>query len=305
MGKRPHPAKGSETSSPPAAHTTPDVTKLPTASAIAVDVPAGTVIKSGLDPHSPEEILRQLVHPELTKPIPKARAPCHCRLHRQTLLEKHCMLLPVECRWHRRLPRIPRIRFQVQWMGLVPKQGVSPRPRHHQMRQSRAGAVGPGMGLPHDAQGRPPMIGPPTLWSPNAIGAWSFFLTWAFGALLVARNWKALGEAARARRAMVWFYGLFPLLILSLLASLLDPRTAKKQFCLHRHERSDLVGVVLTELRPHRNFIEMTYAGQYHPKPWAKPVVAWGGAWALLLLAIGGMLLAVDSLKTPAFRAGS
>jgi GYF domain 2 len=59
----------------------------------------------------------------------------------------------------------------------------------------------------------------PPLWNPGAAGIWSLFLPWAMGALLVALNWRALGEPEKAKRAMVWFYAALAfMLMLPLLA---------------------------------------------------------------------------------------
>ncbi len=47
------------------------------------------------------------------------------------------------------------------------------------------------------------------IWNPTAIGRWSFLFTWGWGALLVAKNWRTLGDPKRADRNMIWFYGIF------------------------------------------------------------------------------------------------
>lgn len=56
----------------------------------------------------------------------------------------------------------------------------------------------------------------PPLWNPDAIGNWSLVLTPLFGAVLVARNWRALGEPGRARAASAWFYVGIPLYFFAL-----------------------------------------------------------------------------------------
>ena len=50
----------------------------------------------------------------------------------------------------------------------------------------------------------------PALWNPQVAGLWSVLLSWAFGSFLLARNWEALGNPARAKRCMLWFYAVFP-----------------------------------------------------------------------------------------------
>ena len=52
----------------------------------------------------------------------------------------------------------------------------------------------------------------PALWNPKWLGAWSLLFSWAFGAFLLARNWKTLGEPPGQDVAMVWFYAFLPFL---------------------------------------------------------------------------------------------
>ncbi len=57
----------------------------------------------------------------------------------------------------------------------------------------------------------------PALWNPKWLGAWSLLLTWGFGSILLAHNWRTLGSKGRALRCMIWFYAVIPYLIWSLL----------------------------------------------------------------------------------------
>ena len=45
-----------------------------------------------------------------------------------------------------------------------------------------------------------------SLWNPSAVVNWSVLFTPAFGALLQAKNWKALGNIAASKKSMIWFY---------------------------------------------------------------------------------------------------
>ena len=36
---------------------------------------------------------------------------------------------------------------------------------------------------------------------------WSFLVSFGFGALILARNWRSLGQPEREDRCMYWFYG--------------------------------------------------------------------------------------------------
>ncbi|AKS43394.1 hypothetical protein [Wenzhouxiangella marina] len=51
---------------------------------------------------------------------------------------------------------------------------------------------------------QPPVEDAPAIWNPNAAGLWSLLFTPIFGASLVMKNWKAMGQPDRAGAAMIW-----------------------------------------------------------------------------------------------------
>ena len=58
------------------------------------------------------------------------------------------------------------------------------------------------------------------IWNPNAAINWSLLLSPAFGAYIHALNWRKLGEEGRAKTAMIWFYVILGLLIVTFLAAI-------------------------------------------------------------------------------------
>lgn len=53
-----------------------------------------------------------------------------------------------------------------------------------------------------------------SIWNPNAASNWSLIFSPAFGSYLHALNWRTLGETAKEKSAMGWFYfSLFMLVI--------------------------------------------------------------------------------------------
>lgn len=69
------------------------------------------------------------------------------------------------------------------------------------------------------------------LWNPDHCGLWSLFLTPIFGAVLVSKNWKTLGEHKKARAAMAWIFpGIALILVLTLTAPFLGSAIDKSPF---------------------------------------------------------------------------
>jgi hypothetical protein len=161
----------------------------------------------------------------------------------------------------------------------------------------------------------------PALWNPQAAGFWSVVFTWAFGAFLLAKNWKALGNEARAKRCMFWFYGYFPCLPgFALLGYLMEHASAaadlaesKSSFAVQSqaewaHVRWFLAwfAAVLIpmfvwaffELNPQAKFVKEHFGNQYPRKSWLAPLgIAAGLACALLVL-VGAVAGGFNSKKT-------
>lgn len=102
----------------------------------------------------------------------------------------------------------------------------------------------------------------PALWNPKWLGAWSLLFSWAFGAFLLARNWETLGEPAKAKRAMFWFYSLFPFLLVIAVM----PQVSK-------HIGLAVLGAFCwIEVSPQMKFVKKKFNDQYARRSWLKPV---------------------------------
>ena len=98
----------------------------------------------------------------------------------------------------------------------------------------------------------------PPLWNPDAIGNWSLLLTPLFGAFLVARNWQALGEYGRARRASYWFYIGLPLYFFAIALPVAG-------FAL-------LVIWYFFSNRPQAKYVRERFGTNYPRRPWLAPI---------------------------------
>ena len=142
---------------------------------------------------------------------------------------------------------------------------------------------------------QPPSIDqPPALWNPTAAGRWSFPLSWAFGAFLLARNWKSLGDPARATRCMIWFYSIFPWILLAVITP--DTQVVSGFFKL---------GWVLIvtafywlEVKPQIKLVKERFNDHYPRKSWGKPVGIGVCGW------LAAIVLAA-SVENPGISGGS
>lgn len=65
----------------------------------------------------------------------------------------------------------------------------------------------------------------PALWNPAAAVNWSILFTPIFGTYLHTKNWKALGEPARARSSIIWFWVSLVLIGIAVLGPLNEKAT--------------------------------------------------------------------------------
>jgi hypothetical protein len=193
-----------------------------------------------------------------------------------------------------------------QVKGLFPEKPIAPPPAPPPL------PVGP-PAIPTTPSGMqaPPAVFPasqqavaPPLWHPWCLGAWSLLFSWAFGAFLLARNWKALGEVAKAKRAMIWFYSFFPWL----LVAALTPNTPSVAKSIGFVPLAVLVAFFWLEIKPQINFVKERFDDQFPRKSWWKPVGLTTGVLASLFVAYVVVFVAVamseDELNTAFVKEG-
>jgi hypothetical protein len=115
----------------------------------------------------------------------------------------------------------------------------------------------------------PPVAVTPELWNPGAAGMWSLIFSWAFGSLLVALNWRALGESERAKRGMLWFYG--GLVFLGV--NLFRPNTIEFFFIMSTVNLVLLLTWNFVECEPQRKLLKRLFANRYQRRGWLAPIV--------------------------------
>lgn len=130
----------------------------------------------------------------------------------------------------------------------------------------------------------------PALWNPNGFGAWGLLFSWAFGAFLLARNWEALGEPAKAKRAMIWFYAVFPFLLVVAFVPQIPKFTGL----------AILVVFFFLEAKPQANLLKKQFNDEYPRKSWWKPIgIAVGCVVAYVVIVLISVASASTTFDTP------
>ena len=155
------------------------------------------------------------------------------------------------------------------------------------------------------AADQPPLSGQPgavpALWNPQVAERWSLLLSWAFGSFLLARNWEALGNQARATRCMLWFYAVFPWAAVCALLFYLTPIDLNDPHidggviflrCLV-HFLVPLIPMFVwgfVEVNPQATFIKDNFGGRYFRKPWLAPLATGAALVYGLPIVVGGLI---------------
>ena len=119
----------------------------------------------------------------------------------------------------------------------------------------------------------------PELWGPEAGGAWSLLLSFAFGSWVMMQNWIALDEPERAANSRIWMI----LSIIVFVIVLAIPGTG-------------LIGLpylfvwYFLENRPQIKYVKERYGKDYPHRPWTKVVLL-----ALVIVLCAGFVVGLVS----------
>jgi hypothetical protein len=121
------------------------------------------------------------------------------------------------------------------------------------------------------------------LWNPFVARLWCLLFTPAFGAFLTMQNWKTLGEEARAKRSMLWFYGFLAFLFLAVIT----PDTADITAIFRIIGCLMFVVWACTDNEKQVRFVKENFGSNYQHKSWGKPIGIGVGAVCCILILIG------------------
>ena len=142
----------------------------------------------------------------------------------------------------------------------------------------------------------PPLDSRPALWNPWAATLWSLVFSPAFGAYLHMKNWRALGDAEKARVQKLWFIGsLTCFTVLSLAGALLPDLAALKAVSKWIFLPLLLAWYYLGG-KAQRAYIEARFGKDYSRRGWLKPLGAVFLIFVALVVVAGLAAFALKSI---------
>lgn len=110
----------------------------------------------------------------------------------------------------------------------------------------------------------------PLIWNPNAAANWSLIFSPAFGAILHAINWKALGQPDKAKVNRAWARGV---IVFLLLLSIIPPNIKIAEGIGRMSAVVLLLTWYFSQGRAQAKYVKETYGKEYHKRRWANPLL--------------------------------
>lgn len=135
----------------------------------------------------------------------------------------------------------------------------------------------------------------PPLWNPNATALWGLLLTPTFSAILQAKNWRALGDAARAASAQRWAIGTAAFTLVSAALAMVLPESP----ALDTLFRFSGLGILLVWYygngKAQVEHVKQRFGSAYPRRGWAVPLLV-GFAVLIAFLLVVFMLALLSAI---------
>lgn len=143
-------------------------------------------------------------------------------------------------------------------------------------------------------EGRPPAEA--AVWNPMAALWWSLLFGPLFGAILLERNWRRLGQADQGRKARFFLWACIAFWVCVIVNIPMDfgPTGDKAVMGVFKVLGLVLYGVCGSLAREQRNYLAETYGGTYKKRSWFKPLAIGSGILVPLLA-----LIVLGTLQDP------
>ncbi len=110
----------------------------------------------------------------------------------------------------------------------------------------------------------------PSLWNPDAAGAWSLLFSPIFGSVLLLKNWQAIGREDKVGTARIWLIISIVMLVLTIFVGGVG-----------------LIYIIIWYFawqKPQTKFVKTQWGKDYPRKSWKTPLLIGFGCWIGLFL---------------------
>ena len=141
-----------------------------------------------------------------------------------------------------------------------------------------------------------PMSGEvPALWNPGVAGVLAFFLTPIFGALILMKNWQAMGEPDKAQQAKMWAFGTVAFYVVLMLSGFFLPDNGAINLLSRGAGLGFFIAWYMMSCKDQKDVVAYRYGTSFIKRGWAKPALFAVGIYlALVVVFIGAIALFVS-----------
>lgn len=113
----------------------------------------------------------------------------------------------------------------------------------------------------------------PALWNPNAAANWCLLFSVAFGAFLHMKNWQALGEPEKARKARIWFIASVVWLLCSFAFDIVLPEAKALDAISRVGFLVMLIVWYVSYAKDQVRYVKLRFGDDYVRRSWGKPML--------------------------------
>jgi hypothetical protein len=125
----------------------------------------------------------------------------------------------------------------------------------------------------------------PALWSPGVAAALAFFFSPFFGALIVMKNWEAMGEHDKARQSKMWAIGTIVFYALMIVSAFMLPETTP-DLLFRAAGIGFFIAWYMVNCKDQKDVVEYRYGKGYPKRSWTKAILIAVGIYLALLVLV-------------------
>lgn len=115
--------------------------------------------------------------------------------------------------------------------------------------------------------------GAPALWNPGPAGVLAFFFTPIFGAIIIMKNWEAMGENEKARQSKMWAIGSVVFYAALLAVSAFLPDTSMTNVLGRGAAMGYFVAWYMKCCKDHKDVVTSRFGTAFPKRGWTMPLL--------------------------------
>lgn len=130
----------------------------------------------------------------------------------------------------------------------------------------------------------------PALWNPGVAGVLAFFLTPIFGALILMKNWQAMGEPDKAGQAKMWAIGTLVFYVVLMLSAFFIPENGALNLLSRVAGLGFFIAWYMMSCKDQKDVVAYRYGTNFIKRGWTKPALYAVGVYLAAVVVFIGFI---------------